>query len=302
MEYGDDFEKTATRVSLVSIVGNLILSTLKFLAGIISHSGAMISDAVHSASDVFSSIIVIIGVKLSAKDSDREHPYGHERFECVAAIILAVILFITGLYIGAKALEHIVGAGSSALAVPGQLSLIAAIVSIVSKEAMYWYTRFYARKYDSSALMADAWHHRSDALSSVGALLGISGARMGFPVLDPIASLVICAFILKAAYDIFKDAIEKMVDHCCDQKTADALLACAGRQDGVVCVDLLHTRVFGNKIYVDIEIGADGGLSLAQGHLIAEQVHNAIEQEFPKVKHIMVHVNPTQANHSDKQN
>lgn len=288
----DDFEKIATRVSMVSIVGNLILSILKALAGIFAHSGAMISDAVHSASDVFSSIIVIIGVKFSSKDSDDNHPYGHERFECVAAIVLAVILFITGLFIGINAFEDITGGNYQDLAVPGILSLIAAVVSVVCKEAMYWYTRAYAVRYDSGALMADAWHHRSDALSSVGAFIGIAGARMGFPVLDPIASLVICVFILQAAYDIFKDAIDKMVDHSCDKETEDALRECAGRQDGVIRVDMLHTRVFGNKIYVDIEIGADGHQTLTEGHQVAERVHAAIEQEFPKVKHIMVHVNP----------
>ena len=288
----DDFERDATKVSLVSIIGNLVLSILKALAGIFAHSGAMISDAVHSASDVFSSIIVIIGVKISAKDSDDNHPYGHERYECVAAIVLSVILFITGLLIGINALGDITGGNYQDLEIPGILSLFAALISIISKEAMYWYTRTYAKRYDSGALMADAWHHRSDALSSVGAFIGIAGARMGFPVLDPVASLVICIFILKAAYDIFKDAIDKMVDHSCDKETENALLACAKRQKGVLDVDVLHTRVFGNKIYVDIEICADGNLTLEEGHIIAEQVHSAIESEFPKVKHIMVHVNP----------
>lgn len=288
----DDFERDATKVSLVSIIGNLVLSILKALAGIFAHSGAMISDAVHSASDVFSSIIVIIGVKISAKDSDDNHPYGHERFECVAAIVLSVILFITGLLIGINALGDITGGNYQDLEIPGILSLFAALLSIICKEAMYWYTRAYAKRYDSGALMADAWHHRSDALSSVGAFIGIAGARMGFPVLDPVASLVICIFIAKAAYDIFKDAIDKMVDHSCDRETENALLTCAKRQKGVLDVDVLHTRVFGNKIYVDIEICADGNLTLAEGHVIAEQVHSAIESEFPKVKHIMVHVNP----------
>lgn len=289
------FERTAVRVSMVSIVGNTVLSLLKLLAGVLANSGAMVSDAVHSASDVFSSIIVIIGVKISARDSDRDHPYGHERFECVAAIVLAVTLFITGLFIGHAALEKITSGSASQIAVPGLLALAAAVVSIVTKEAMYWYTRHYAKKLDSGALMADAWHHRSDALSSVGALIGIAGARLGHPVLDPVASLVICVFILKAAYDIFRDAIEKMVDHSCSEETEQAMLRCAGAQPGVLGVDMIQTRVFGNKIYVDIEIRADGQLPLEQSHAIAERVHTAIEAEFPKVKHIMVHVNPVTA-------
>lgn len=292
----DDFERIATHVSLISIIGNTLLSLFKAFAGLIAHSGAMISDAVHSASDVISSIIVIIGVKLSAKESDKEHPYGHERFECVAAIILAVILFMTGLMIGMEALKDMIQGKYQTLSIPGSIALIAAIVSIISKEAMYWYTRFYAIQYESSALMADAWHHRSDALSSIGALIGIIGARMGYPILDEVASFVICLFILKAAYDIFKDAINKMIDHACDENTQKALRQCASKQEGVLCIDVLQTRQFGNKIYVDIEIGADENLTLNESHSIAERVHNAIETKFPKVKHIMVHVNPMNKN------
>ena len=287
-----EFDTIATRVSVVSILGNALLSLLKLLAGILAHSGAMISDAVHSASDVFSSIIVIIGVKLSVKEADREHPYGHERFECVAAIILSVVLVVTGLLIGRSAIESIISADRSALVIPGVLALCAAIVSIVSKEGMYWYTRHYAKRLDSSALMANAWHHRSDALSSVGALIGIAGARMGFPILEPIASLVICLFILKAAYDIFREAVGKMVDRSCDEETEQALRECALSQDGVLGVDAIQTREFGSRIYVDIEIRADGSLSLSESHAVAEAVHDRIEEQFPKVKHIMVHVNP----------
>ncbi len=288
----DEFEKAATRVTTITIIGNLILSGFKFAAGVIANSGAMISDSVHSASDVFSSIIVIIGVKLSAKEPDKEHPYGHERMECVAAIVLSVILLITGLFIGYNALNNIIGGNYSSLAVPGVLALIAALISIAAKEAMFWYTKIYADRYDSGALRADAWHHRSDAFSSIGALIGIAGARMGFPVLDSIASIVICLFISKAAFDIFKDAINKMVDHSCDDSTEEKLRCCALLQENVLSVDTLHTRVFGNKIYVDIEIGVDGNLTLNDAHASAEMVHNAIEDEFPKVKHIMVHVNP----------
>ena len=286
------FEQTATRVTMVSIIGNLLLSAFKLMAGLLAHSGAMVSDAVHSASDVFSSIIVIIGVKVSSRESDKEHPYGHERFECVAAIILSVVLFITGLFIGIQAVQTIFGGNYASLVVPGILALVAAIVSILAKEAMYWYTKINAQKIDSSALMADAWHHRSDALSSVGALIGIGGARLGYPILDPIASGIICIFILKAAIDIFLDAIDKMVDHSCDASTEEAIRKCALEQEGVIQVDFLQTRVFGNRIYVDIEISADGNMSLYDSHNIAETVHDAIESTFAKVKHIMVHVNP----------
>ncbi len=287
-----DFEKTAVRVSVVSIIGNAVLSAFKVLAGVIAHSGAMISDGVHSASDVFSSIIVIIGVKLSAKKSDKEHPYGHERMECVAAIILAVVLLVTGLFIGDSALGKLISGNYDSLEIPGILALVAAVVSIIVKEGMFWYTRYYAKLLDSGAVMADAWHHRSDALSSIGALIGIAGARMGMPVLDPVATFVICLFILKAAYDIFKDAVDKMVDHSCDDKTESQIRECVLAQEGIRGIDMMHTRIFGNKIYVDIEILVDGSKTLYEGHAIAEKVHSEIEGKFPKVKHIMVHVNP----------
>ncbi len=286
------YEQIATHVAFVTIIWNLLLSVCKLFAGIFAHSGAMISDAVHSASDVFSSIIVIIGVRIASRDSDKEHPYGHERMECVAAIILATVLCITGFGIGISACKNIFSGDYANLAIPGLFALIAALISIIVKEAMFWYTRYYAKKIDSGALMADAWHHRSDALSSVGALIGIGGARLGFPVLDSVASLVICLFIVKAAYDIFMDAIDKMVDKACDSETEQQLRDCAMSVSGVEGIDLLMTRVFGNKIYVDIEICVDGEETLRSAHATAEEVHDSIEKDFPKVKHIMVHVNP----------
>lgn len=288
----ENFQRVAKKVSVTTIIGNLVLSVLKLIAGIVAHSSAMISDAVHSASDVFSTFVVMIGIKLASKEPDKEHPYGHERLECVAAIVLAMVLFITGLGIGAEALGNIVQGNYNDLQVPGMLALVAAIISIVSKEGMYWYTRINAKRIDSSALMADAWHHRSDAFSSIGALVGIAGARMGFPVMDSIASLVIFLFIVKAAYDIFKDSIDKMVDHSCDEETEKDIFECVIENEDVMGVDLLQTRIFGNKIYVDVEIQVDGSYTLQEAHKIAETVHDNIEKNFPKVKHIMVHVNP----------
>lgn len=288
------FQKVADRVSAVSITGNLILSVFKLIAGIAAHSNAMVSDAVHSASDVFSTVVVIIGIRLASKEADKEHPYGHERMECVAAMVLAMILFMTGLGIGMEALKNILSGHYSELQVPGILALAAAAVSIVSKEAMFWYTKVNAARIDSSALLADAWHHRSDALSSVGALIGIAGARLGFPVMDSIASLVIFVFIMKAAYDIFKDAVDKLVDRSCDEETERRIYERVMANEEVQGIDSLHTRVFGNKIYVDIEIAVDGSYPLKKSHEIAEAVHEDIEMNFQKVKHIMVHVNSAQ--------
>lgn len=282
----------AMHVSRISILVNLLLSAGKLAAGIAAASGAMISDAVHSASDVFSTIIVMVGIRMSGKAADKEHPYGHERMECVAAIILAVVLALTGLQIGSSGVRKIAAGNYGDLQVPGILALVAAVVSIAVKEWMYWYTRFYAKKINSAALMADAWHHRSDALSSVGAFIGIFGARMGFPVMDPAASVVISIFILKAAYDIFKDAVDKMVDKACDDEVEQALRNFVLKQEGVLGIDLLRTREFGNKIYVDVDIIADGSQTLTESHGIADRVHDGIEKNFEQVKHIMVHVNP----------
>ena len=287
-----NFQKIANKVSIVTIIENIILSVAKLVVGVVAHSNAMISDAIHSASDVFSTIVVIIGIKLASKEPDKEHPYGHERLECVTAIILAMILFVTGLGIGGTAITNIFASDYDQLSTPGVLALIAAIVSILVKEGMFWYTRYYAKKIDSDALMADAWHHRSDAFSSIGALIGIAGARLGFPIMDSIASLVIFLFIAKAAFDIFKDAMDKMVDHSCDEETEKLIYECVLRNENVIEIDLLKTRIFGNKIYVDVEIQADASRTLLEAHHIAETVHNDIEQNFPKVKHIMVHVNP----------
>ena len=285
--------KIANKVSFITIIGNALLALFKLMAGIIANSSAMLSDAIHSASDIFSTIVVIIGIKMASKKADKEHPYGHERLECVAASLLSVVLFITGLGIGTESLKTILSKNYTELAVPGILALVAAIVSILMKEGMYWYTRYYAKKIDSGALMADAWHHRSDAFSSVGALIGIGGARLGFPIMDSIASLVIFVFIIKAAIDIFKDAMDKMIDRSCDEKTENQIYACVLNNKGVRGVDMLHTRIFGNKIYVDIEIQVDASYTLKKAHGIAKEVHDDIEENFPKVKHIMVHVNPT---------
>ncbi len=287
----ENTSQEAIKISRISILVNLLLSAGKLAAGLLAHSGAMISDAVHSASDVFSTLVVIVGVKLSGKDSDREHPYGHERMECVAAILLSGILLATGLVIGWEGIQKILSERAE-LRAPGILAAAAALVSILVKELLFRYVRGFARKLDSTALMAEAWHHRSDALSSIGALAGILGARAGFPVLDPLASVVICVFIAKAAADIFRDAVDKMVDHSCDEETEDQIRLCAVEQPEVERIDLLKTREFGNRIYIEMEIAVNGDLPLRQAHDAAERVHDEIERRFPKVKHIMIHVNP----------
>ena len=282
----------AMKVSAVSIAVNIALSLIKLFAGLFAKSGAMISDAVHSASDVFSTLVVIIGVKLAGKQPDKEHPYGHERMECVASVILAVVLAATGFGIGMSGIEKIITPEEYDLAVPGALALAAAVVSVVVKELMFHYTKRAAKQINSGALMADAWHHRSDALSSVGSFAGILGARMGAPVLDPLASVIICVFIEKAAVEIFRDAVDKMIDKACDEEQVSQMREVILSTDGVLGIDELKTRLFGSKIYVEVEISMDAAKTLVEAHDTAEAVHDAIESAFPEVKHCMVHVNP----------
>ena len=288
-----DENRIVKRISEVGIFGNVALAAFKLFAGVYGKSGAMVSDAVHSLSDVFATLIAYIGVRLSKQQEDAEHPYGHERFECVASLVLGMVLVGTGLDIGYKGVYKLLYVRDT-MEIPTVLPLIAAVVSILTKEAMFWYTMHYAKKLDSPAFKADAWHHRSDAISSVGALIGIFLAKHGYPVADPIASLIICLFIMKVAYDIFKDAITKMIDTSCGTDVEQEIRSFVEAQEGVKKIDLLHTRQFGSKIYVDLEIAVDRNISLLDAHAIAERVHDAVEGQFANVKHVMIHVNPAE--------
>ena len=288
----NDIEKVTVKVSVITIIMNALLTVFKLFAGIFGASYALISDAVHSASDAFSTIIVIIGVKISAKKADKKHPFGHERFECVAAILLAVVLFATGVGIGYTGVINIVQGAYNSFEIPKIIALVAAAVSIVVKELMFWYTMSAAKKVNSSALKADAWHHRSDSLSSIGSLVGVIGAMCGVPIMDSIACIVISLLIIKAAVQIFIDAVKKMTDEACDEKTESEIRNYIECCEGVIRVDELMTRMFGNRIYVIAEIACQPDISLFDAHSIAETVHKGIEDNFPLVKHITVHVNP----------
>ena len=266
----DDAKRVTMQVSTVGIVCNAALTVFKLVAGIVAHSSAIVADAVHSASDILGSLIVMIGAVFSHKAADASHPYGHEKLECIASILLGNILVLVGAAIGYAGVMKIVR--GETLAAPGVLALIAAVVSIGVKEGLYWYTIAAAKRIRSVSLKAEAWHHRSDALSSIGSFAGVLGARLGVPILDPIASIVICLFIFKVAYGIFHETMQ--------------------RTPGVVRVDDIKTRLFGSRTYVDAEIAVDGALPLRDAHVIAEAVHHELERDYPDVKHCTVHVNP----------
>lgn len=280
----------AMKVTITTIVVNSILAFFKFISGIISNSSSMISDAIHTLSDVVTTFIVIIGIKLSNKKSDKEHRYGHERIEPVASIILAGILFITGISIFISSIENIYN--NNYIELSSNLALIAALISIIVKEWMYHYTRKYAIKINSSSMLADAWHHRSDALSSIGALIGIIGSYLGYPILEVFACIIISFLIIKTAVEIFIDSVNKLIDKSCDDELLNNMKKVILSEESVIKIDDIKTRLFGNKIYVDLEIAVDGNITLIEAHKIADSVHDLVEENFSNVKHCMVHVNP----------
>ena len=277
------------KISKTTITCDAILSLGKILAGFFGRSSAMLADGVHTLSDVVSTAVVMFGLKMSKKPEDEDHPYGHEKIEPVVAKLLASMLVITALGIGYNGFKSIVTGNFSE---PGMIAIIAAVISIVTKELMYRYTVTGAKKIESSALLASAWHHRSDAFSSVGTLIGITGARLGYMILDPIAALVVCILIVRVAIEIYLGAIKQLIDTSADNETVEEIRGQIMETTGVMTLDDLKTRVHANKIYVDIEIGVDARLSVRESHEIAERVHDNVEEYCDKIKHCTVHVNP----------
>lgn len=284
--------KIINKVAIVTIVVNLILSIGKFVAGIVGNSTAMVSDAVHSASDVLSTFIVLIGARIAVKSEDRDHNYGHDKFENIASVILAMMLFATALALGYAGIQSIISATKGEFVKPSYIALVAAIVSIVVKEGMYWYTIYYAKKLDSQALKADAWHHRSDAFSSVASFVGILGAILGALVLEGIATLLIAVLIIKVSYDIVKVVIKQLTDHAAPEELVSKIYKTIDEDEDVKNIDVLKTRISGSIIYVDAEIAVDSSLNIVDAHAIAERVHDKIERDFKEVRHIAIHVNP----------
>lgn len=279
----------AQKVSLVTLIVNVFLFVIKIISAILSGSSAMLADSIHTFSDVGTTIAVMIGMKLSSKPDDSDHPYGHERIESEFAKILAVLLFITAIGIGYNGISLIISKNYSH---PGVSAVWAALISIVIKEAMYHYTVRVANRINSPALKADAWHHRSDALSSIGTLIGIAGARLGFEFLDPVAAIVVSIMIIKVAFDIYVSAFNQMVDKSAGDEVIEKIREVLASTDGIISVDDIKTRMHGAKIYVDIEISVDPNLTVKEGHEIAENVHLGIERNIPETKHCMVHINP----------
>ncbi|MCD8343553.1 MAG: cation diffusion facilitator family transporter [Oscillospiraceae bacterium] len=284
--------KMAERVSVTGIIINGALSVLKLAAGALGHSGALISDGVDSLGDVAGSVIAMTGIRLSERKADKGHPYGHERFECVATLLLSFMLALAGIFMARHGVMSVVSGDYAASSGPAALAAAAACVSIAGKLTLSVYTFRRGRELRVSALIAAAENYRADVFVSVGSLVGIAGARLGLPVLDPVMETALSAMVLWSAVSAFREAIGKMTDRSCDEATNNAIYACAAAVEGVMSVDLVRTRQFGSRFYVDVEVSADPKLELHDAHAICQHVHDSIESAFPEVKHCMVHINP----------
>nr|WP_122012919.1 cation diffusion facilitator family transporter [Maliibacterium massiliense] len=280
----------ARRVLYTTLTVNALLLCLKLAAGILAGSGAMVSDAVHTLSDVVTTVMVLIGLRLSRRPCDALHPFGHMRFESLTGLLLGLVLLASALGIGWGGVRSLLGPPRAQA--PGILALIAAAVSILVQEGLFHYARWGAKAAHSTAMMADAWHHRSDALSSVGSLIGIGLARLGFARMDAVASLGICLAIAAVACKICRSALHQLVDEAAPPDTQRAVENIIRSTSGVIRIDSLRTRVCGNRLYVETEIALHCAMSFSQAHDICEQVHKSIERMLPEVLHCVVHANP----------
>lgn len=288
-------EQMAYHISIKGMLVNLLLFIAKGITGMLIHSVSLLSDAVHSLTDIFSTLVVLIGLKVSNKPADSGHPYGHEKMECVIAFLLGLMLFGIGGIIGWEGIVKLRNHASAAEQTVwlNAFALGAAMVSIAAKEWMYRFTIKCARQIHSPSMAADAWHHRSDAISSVGSLVGVAGICLGYPIVDVLACFMISVFIFKAAYDICADACRRMIDASGDQSVVECIQNTILRNPDVLSLDLIKTRLFGSKLYVDVEVTLDHNMSFEQAHQVAHIIHDSVEDTVSEVKHCMVHVNPS---------
>lgn len=283
------FEET-TKVTIISILWNIVLTIIKVLGGILGKSNAMIADGLHSASDIISSIGVLIGNHIAKTPHDREHNYGHEKAETLVSFLLSILLIFVSLKIslgGINSLFHL-----NEVKIPTILPLVISLISIGIKEYQYRITIKVAKMTNSPALKADAWHHRSDALSSIAAFIGIGGSILGFKALDPIATIVVGLFVTKVGFDILKDSTNELMDYSLDEKEELQILEIAKSTDGVLNLGELRSRKHGSMAYVDLTICVNKDLTVLQGHEIANKLEISILEELQIVKGITVHVEP----------
>ena len=280
----------ANKVTLKAIGWNIFLAFIKIIAGILGKSSVMIADGLHSASDIITSMGVLIGNYISSKPFDKEHNYGHEKAETLVSFLLSIILVGVALSIGYEASKSLFNIDG--IAIPTLLPLVVSIISILIKEYQYRITIRIAKKINSPALKADAWHHRSDALSSIAAFVGIGGAMLGFKILEPLASIVVALFVCKVGYDVLKNAVNELMDVSIDETYENEIKKIAQLTEGVMNLGSLRTRKHGASAYVDLVICVDGKLTVTSGHDIATNLEKKIQNDINIVKGITVHVEP----------
>ena len=288
--------KKIYQVTLVGGVVNVVLLVFKFVAGILGHSAAMVADAVHSLSDFVTDIIVLVFVHISGKPEDKSHDYGHGKYETLAMTIIGMALLVVAIGIVYSGIEKIVAwTRGELLEAPGMLALWAALLSIVLKEGVYRYSMVKARVLNSQALEANAWHHRSDALSSIGTAIGIGGAILlgqRWTVLDPVASVIVGLFIVKVAVYLLRDGIGDLMEHSLPDEVEDEILRLAGSVDGVTKPHELRTRRIGNHYAIELHILMDGDITLREAHEKASEVENLLRRKYGEETHVAVHVEP----------
>ncbi len=284
------------RVTITGSIANIVLLVMKFVAGILGNSAAMVADAVHSLSDFLTDIVVIVLVKLSSKPADKDHDYGHGKYETIATSIIGIALIAVSLMLAWNGIDKIIFVVKGGdIESPCMIAFIAAIVSILLKEWVFRVTKKVALEVDSQALEANAWHHRSDALSSIGTAIGIGGAVLlgnSFAVLDPIAAVIVSVFIFIAAYRLLRQASGELLEESLPKETEDKIEEIVYRDSLVSDIHNLHTRRIGSIIAIEMHLRLPGDISLEESHRHATDIERALRDEFGKGTHIMLHIEP----------
>lgn len=297
-------EKEIYKVTIIGSVVNFLLLVFKFIAGIIGHSAAMVADAVHSLSDFVTDIVVVVFVRISGKPQDESHDYGHGKYETLATAIIGVVLMAVGIGILVSSVTEIADAyNGKQLESPGMLALIAAAISIILKEALYQYTVFKGKHLNSKAVVANAWHHRSDAFSSIGTLIGIAGAIFlgeKWRVLDPIAAFFVSIFIIKVSVDLLKPCIDELLEKSLSKDVEEKILSIVTAFPEVDSPHHLRTRRIGNNIAIEIHIRMNGAMSLKDAHDITKNIEFALKNEFGQNTHIGIHMEPKKDEVNDR--
>ncbi len=288
-EIRDERYYAARRATILSVVINVFLSIGKIIAGLLGNSAAMLADGIHSASDLVTDGVVLVAMRIARKDADEDHPFGHGKFETLATQFVSVALLVVAIGIAVDAWERLINPDLTA---PTSLALGAAIISILAKEAIFQYTYRMGKRHNSKALIANAWHHRSDAVSSIAALIGVAGAMAGYPILDPMAAIVVALILGKVGVELFTEALKDLTDsaHAIDKEVQREISNLVHEVPGVVSAHLLNPRGLGPDIRVDVHVVVDGFLSVSEGHQIAEHVRYHLLDEVEAITEVMVHV------------